>query len=101
VHEGLFSPSEALRDLNQVLTFIERNSGRLRLTADGIMRHMRQGVALLGEHPIAGRVRNEVRPSLPSTAASTQVAFDRVLRSFAYLKTTLSRRKSLRTGLSL
>jgi toxin ParE1/3/4 len=50
-----------------------------RNTAENILRDIAKMIALLEEHPLAGRARHEVRPGLRSFAAAPHVVFYRVI----------------------
>lgn len=73
---ALWSP-EALDDRERIWDYYVRVAGRH--TAEKILREIAEVIALLEEHPFAGRARNELRPGLRSFASTPHVVFYRVV----------------------
>ena len=73
---ALWSP-EALDDRETVWSYYIAIAGRH--TAENIIRELGRVVALIEEHPLAGRARDEIRPGLRSFAATPHVVFYRVV----------------------
>ena len=73
---ALWSP-ESLNDRDSIWEYYARVAGRH--TAEKILREIAQVIALIEEHPFAGRARDEVRPGLRSFAATPHVVFYRVI----------------------
>jgi len=73
---AVWSP-EALDDRESIWDYYVRVAGRH--TAENILREIAKAIALIEEHPFAGRARNEVRPGLRSFAAAPHVVFYRVI----------------------
>jgi toxin ParE1/3/4 len=72
---ALWSP-EALDDRDRIWNYYVRVAGRH--TAEKILREIAEVIALLEQHPFAGRARNELRPGLRSFASTPHVIFYRV-----------------------
>ena len=72
---AVWSP-EALADLETIWDYYLGMAGSH--TAEKILREVGQAIALIEEHPFAGRARNEVRQGLRSFAATPHVVFYRV-----------------------
>jgi len=64
-------------------------------TADGIIRDIEKVCRLLGDHPLAGRARDEVRPGLRSIAARPHVVFYRVTDDAAEIIRVLDGRRDI------
>jgi toxin ParE1/3/4 len=73
---ALWSP-EALGDREKIWDYYLRTAGPN--TAEKILREIGKVIALIEDHPFAGRSRNEVRPELRSFATSPHVIFYRVV----------------------
>jgi toxin ParE1/3/4 len=73
---ALWSP-EALEDREKIWDYYVGVAGRH--TAEKVLREIGDVIALIEDHPYAGRVRNEVRPGLHSFAATPHVVFFRVV----------------------
>jgi toxin ParE1/3/4 len=73
---ALWSP-EALDDRARIWDHYVEVAGRH--TAEKVIRDIGGAIALIEEHPFAGRARNEVRPGLRSFAATPHVIFYRVV----------------------
>jgi plasmid stabilization system protein ParE len=73
---ALWSP-EALDDRERIWDYYVRVAGRH--TAEKILREIAEVIALIEDHPFAGRARNEVRGGLRSFAAKPHVIFYRVV----------------------
>jgi toxin ParE1/3/4 len=74
--DALWSP-EALDDRERIWDFYVEVAGRR--TAEKVLRVIAEAIALIEDHPFAGRARNEVRPGLRSFAATPHVVFYRVV----------------------
>jgi len=46
--------------------------------AEKVIRQVEQTVSILGQHPFAGRARDEIRPNLRSIRARAHIVFHRV-----------------------
>jgi toxin ParE1/3/4 len=73
---ALWSP-EALDDRERIWDYYVRVAGRH--TAEKILREIAEVIALIEDHPFAGRARNDVRGGLRSIAAKPHVIFYRVV----------------------
>ena len=73
---ALWSP-EALNDRERIWDYYVRVAGRH--TAEKVFRDIAEAIALIEDHPFAGRARSEVRPGLRSFAAAPHVVFYRVV----------------------
>jgi|SRR6187551_1236530 toxin ParE1/3/4 len=73
---ALWSP-EALNDRESIWDYYARVAGRH--TAENLLREIVEVIALIEEHPFAGRARDEVRPGLRSFVAAPHVVFYRVV----------------------
>jgi len=73
---ALWSP-EALDDLDHIWDHYARVAGPP--TADKLLREIDGVVTTLEEHPLAGRVRDEIRSGLHSFSTSPHVVFYRVV----------------------
>jgi toxin ParE1/3/4 len=73
---ALWSP-EALNDRESIWDYYARVAGRH--TAENVLRETAKAIALIEEHPFAGRARDEVRAGLRSFAAAPHVVFYRVI----------------------
>jgi len=69
--------AEALADAVQIWDYYERVAGRQ--TAERIAREIGDVIALVEQHPFAGRARDEIRPGFRSLAAPRHVVFYRVV----------------------
>jgi toxin ParE1/3/4 len=72
---ALWSP-EALDDRERIWDYYVRVAGRH--TAEKILREIAEVIALIEDHPFAGRARNEVRPGLRSFPTAPHIVFYRV-----------------------
>jgi toxin ParE1/3/4 len=72
---AIWSP-EALSDLDEIWSYYERVAGRD--TALKIIRQIGDVIAILENHPFAGRARDELRAGIRSLAATPHVVFYRV-----------------------
>jgi|SRR5665213_1578110 len=72
---ALWSP-EALDDREKIWDYYVRAAGSH--TAVKLLREIAEVIALIENHPFAGRARNEVRPGLRSFAVAPHVVFYRV-----------------------
>jgi toxin ParE1/3/4 len=88
----VWSP-DALADLSQIWNYYAKVASQP--TADKIVREIGEACRLLGDHPFAGRVRNEVRPGLRSIAAPPHVVFYRVNDDIAEIIRVLDGRRDL------
>lgn len=75
-HAALWS-AEALEDREKIWDYYVGAAGRH--TAENALREIGKVIALIEDHPFAGRARDEVRPGLRSFAASPHVVFYRVV----------------------
>jgi toxin ParE1/3/4 len=73
---ALWSP-EALADRDGIWDYYVGVAGRH--TAEKVLRGIGDVIALIEDHPLAGRARDEVRPGLRSFAATPHVVFYRVV----------------------
>jgi len=73
---ALWSP-EALDDRERIWDYYVRIAGFN--TAEKIFREIGEVIALIEDHPFAGRSRSEVRSGLRSFAASPHIVFYRVV----------------------
>jgi len=73
---ALWSP-EALDDRERIWDHYLEVAGKQ--TAEKVLREIARVIALIENHPFAGRARNEVRPGLRSFAATPHVVFYRVV----------------------
>jgi len=89
---ALWSP-EALDDRERIWDYYVRVAGRY--TAEKILREIAEVIALIEEHPFAGRARNEVRPELRSFAANTHVVFYRVVNDAPAIVRVLDGRQDI------
>jgi toxin ParE1/3/4 len=88
----LWSP-EALADLDQIWDYYASIAGSA--AANNILREIGSVVLLLADHPLAGRSRDEIRPSLRSMAASPHVIFYRAVRGWPEIIRILDGRRDL------
>jgi toxin ParE1/3/4 len=89
---ALWSP-EALYDLNDIWDHYANVAGPP--TADQLLRDINGVVAILEEHPFAGRVRDEIRSGLHSFATSPHVIFYRVVDDRPEIVRVLDGRRDL------
>jgi toxin ParE1/3/4 len=73
---ALWSP-EALADLDQIWDYYAGVAGPN--VADNVLREIGRVAAVIEDHPLAGRARDEIRLGLRSLAANPHVAFYRVV----------------------
>src|SRR5689334_4972121 len=73
---ALWSP-EALDDRERIWDYYVSVAGSH--TAEKVVREIAEVIALIEDHPFAGRARNEVRPGLRSFAAAPHVVLYRVV----------------------
>lgn len=89
---ALWSP-EALDDRDRIWDYYVRFAGRH--TAEKILREIAEVIALLEEHPFAGRARNELRPGLRSFASTPHVVFYRVVNDTPQIVRVLDGRQDI------
>jgi toxin ParE1/3/4 len=89
---ALWSP-EALDDREKIWDYYVRVAGRH--TAEKVLREIAAVVALIEDHPFAGRARNEVRPGLRSFAAAPHVVFYRVVNDTPEIVRVLDGRQDI------
>ena len=89
---ALWSP-EALNDRESIWDYYARVAGRH--TAENLLREIVEVIALIEEHPFAGRARNEVRPGLRSFAATPHVVFYRVVNDTPQIVRVLDGRQDV------
>ena len=73
--EILWSP-EALDDIDRLWDYYVHAAGRV--TADKILREVAKAVSVIGDFPLAGRARDEIRAGLRSLAVAPQTVFYRL-----------------------
>ncbi len=74
----LWSP-EALADLDQIWDYYAGAAGLD--AANNILREIARVVAVITDHPLAGRSRDEIRSGLRSMAANPHVVFYRAVKN--------------------
>lgn len=89
---ALWSP-EALDDRERIWDYYVRVAGRH--TAEKILREIAEVIALLEEHPFAGRARTELRPGLRSFPATPHVVFYRVVNDTPEIVRVLDGRQDI------
>ena len=89
---ALWSP-EALDDRERIWDYYVRVAGRH--TAEKLLRDIAEVIALIEDHPFAGRARNEVRPGLRSFAATPHVVFYRVVNDTPEIVRVLDGRQDI------
>ncbi|MFY9759304.1 MAG: type II toxin-antitoxin system RelE/ParE family toxin [Xanthobacteraceae bacterium] len=89
---ALWSP-EALDNRERIWDYYVRVAGRH--TAERILREIAEVIALIEDHPFAGRARNEVRPDLRSFDANTHVVFYRVVNDAPEIVRVLDGRQDI------
>lgn len=89
---ALWSP-EALDDRDRIWDYYVRVAGRH--TAEKILREIAEVIALLEEHPFAGRARNELRPGVRSFALRPHVVFYRVVNDTPQIVRVLDGRQDI------
>jgi len=89
---ALWSP-EALDDRERIWDYYVRVAGSH--TAEKILREIAEVIALLEEHPFAGRARNELRPALRSFAATPHLVFYRVVNDTPQIVRVLDGRQDI------
>jgi toxin ParE1/3/4 len=89
---ALWSP-EALDDRERIWDYYVRVAGKH--TAEKILREIAEVIALIEDHPFAGRARNEVRRGLRSFAAAPHVVFYRVVNDAPEIVRVLDGRQDI------
>lgn len=89
---ALWSP-EALDDRDRIWDYYVQVAGRH--TAEKILRDIAEVIALIEDHPFAGRARNEVRPGLRSIAATPHVVFYRAVNDTPEIVRVLDGRQDI------
>jgi toxin ParE1/3/4 len=89
---ALWSP-EAVDDRERIWDYYVKVAGRH--TAEKILREIAKVIALLEQHPYAGRARNELRPGLRSFAAAPHVVFYRVTNDTPQIVRVLDGRQDI------
>jgi len=89
---ALWSP-EALDDREKIWNYYISVAGRH--TAEKMLREIGEVIALIEDHPFAGRARNEVRPGLRSFAATPHVVFYRVFNETPEIVRVLDGRQDI------
>jgi toxin ParE1/3/4 len=89
---ALWSP-EALHDRERIWDYYDQAAGRH--TTEKILREIAAVIALIEDHPFAGRARNEVRPGLRSFAATPHVVFYRVVNDTPQIVRVLDGRQDI------
>jgi toxin ParE1/3/4 len=67
---------EALGDVDRLWDYYAKLSGQT--IADRVIREVAKAVAAIGDFPLVGRSRDEIRPGIRSLAASPHVVFYRL-----------------------
>jgi toxin ParE1/3/4 len=89
---ALWSP-EALDDRDRIWDYYVLVGGSH--TAEKVLREIAEAIALIEDHPFAGRARNEVRPELRSFAATPHVVFYRVVNDTPEIVRVLDGRQDI------
>jgi toxin ParE1/3/4 len=89
---ALWSP-EALGDRDRIWDYYLRVAGRH--TAEKVLREIAEVIALIQDHPFAGRARNEVRSGLRSFAATPHIIFYRVVNNTPEIVRVLDGRQDI------
>jgi toxin ParE1/3/4 len=89
---ALWSP-EALDDRERIWDYYVGIAGKN--TAEKIVREIGEVIALIEDHPFAGRSRNEVRPGLRSFAANPHIVFYRVVNDTPEIVRVLDGRQDI------
>jgi toxin ParE1/3/4 len=89
---AIWSP-EALADRDGIWGYYVQVAGRN--TAEKILRSIGDVVAIIEEHPFAGRPRNEVRPGLHSLAGTPYVVFYRIVNDTPQIVRVLDGRRDI------
>jgi toxin ParE1/3/4 len=89
---ALWSP-EALDDREGIWDYYVRVAGRP--TAEKLLREIAEVIALIEDHPFAGRSRDEVRPGLRSLAATPHIIFYRVVNDTPQIVRVLDGRQDI------
>jgi toxin ParE1/3/4 len=84
---------ETLEDRESIWDYYVGVAGRH--TAENILRQLGEVIALIEDHPFAGRTRNEVRPGLRSLAAAPQVVFYRAVNDASEIVRLLDGRRDI------
>jgi toxin ParE1/3/4 len=90
--KAIWSP-EAVLDLDETWTYYERVAGRN--TAEKVVRDIGKVIAMIEEHPFAGRPRNELRSGFRSFAATPHVVFYRVINDVPEIIRILDSRRDI------
>lgn len=89
---ALWSP-EALDDREKIWAYYVGAAGRH--TAEKVLRGIGDVIALIEDHPLAGRARDEVRPGLRSFASTPHVVFYRVVNDTPQIVRLLDGRQDI------
>lgn len=89
---ALWSP-EALDDRERIWAYYVEIAGRH--TAEKLFREIAQVIALIEDHPFAGRARDEVHPGLRSFSAAPHVVFYRVVNDTPEIVRVLDGRQDI------
>jgi toxin ParE1/3/4 len=84
---------EALNDRESIWNYYAQTAGRH--TAEKVLREIAKVIALIEEHPFAGRARDEVRPGLRSFPATPHVVFYRVINDTPQIVRLLDGRQDI------
>jgi toxin ParE1/3/4 len=90
--KAIWSP-EALSDLDEIWSYYERAAGRN--TALKIVRQIGNVIAIIEDHPFAGRARDELRIGVRSLAATPHVVFYRVANNIPEIIRILDSRRDI------
>jgi toxin ParE1/3/4 len=88
----VWSP-EAVADVEQIWDYYEQIAGRH--TAEHIARAIDEVIALIEQHPFAGRARDEIRRGFRSLAARPHVVFYRVVNNVPEIIRVLDGRQDI------
>lgn len=90
----IWSP-EAIADLQAIWDFYVEAAGQR--TAEKIVREVAETCAILKQHPLVGRMRDEVRPGLRSMVSHPNVIFYRVRNDIPEIVRVLDGRRDIET----
>jgi len=89
---AVWSP-EALDDRERIWDYYIATAGRH--TAENVIGELGRVIALIEEHPFAGRSRNEMRPGLRSFATTPHVVFYRIVNNTPAIVRVLDGRQDI------
>jgi toxin ParE1/3/4 len=88
----IWSP-EAIADLEAIWDFYAEAAGQT--TAEKVVRQIAETCRMIGEHPLIGRSRDEVRPGLRSLVSHPNVIFYRVRNDIPEIVRVLDGRRDI------